>query len=891
MLRITQSTSSAQAKWYYTHGGDYYLDDLEEPGTWHGKAAARLGLSGEVGREQWEALCDNLDPSGTGKRLTQRTQKNRRVGYDFTFDVPKSVSLLYALTRDERLMYAFRQSVDATMAEIESELKTRVRAGKDKGADGNRTTSEAVWGSFLHYTTRPEDGIPDPHCHLHVFVHNVTWDSDERRWKAAQFGDIKRDAPYFQGLYQTHLAERLSSLGLPLERTKTGYEIAGVHRSTLRKVSRRTERIERVAREKGITNPKERAQLGARTRHRKSKDLSFDQLAATWRSWLTPEESGTMLVSKHRLEAGVNEFRDDRQAARDAIQAALDHHLERASVVPERRLLAYAFKQGAGNCSVETLRDEYARCGVIYGDRDGQRVVTTREILEEERRIVEFARDGRGTCRPLGSPDRAVKDKDLKANQLRAARYLLSSPDRVMLLRGYAGSGKTRLMREVIAGIEEGGRSVFTFAPSSGAGRGVLREEVAENANTVAYLLKNEQLHEKLRGQTLWLDEAGQIGTKTLRRVFELAESVDCRVILGGDVAQHGAVERGAAMRLLESEAGLVPAELGIIRRQQGRYRDAVQSLADGYTEAGFNQLKELGWVHEVKDGERYQRLASDYADALAAGGDKKNLLVISPTHKEGARVTQALRQTLKATGQLGAHERHFTALERVDLTAARRADPTSYRAGDVLVYHQNAKGHRRGDRLVVGAWGKGAPLHQADRFQVFRPGTVAIAEGDRIRITAGGSTLDGRRLNNGDLHTVKSFTPAGHMVLENGELLAKEFGHITHGWVTTSYASQGKTVQRVFLAASRESHPACSAEMLYVSASRGTTRADVYTDKADQLLQAVKHSDERLSATELVAMRAVRERTKAMQRMRQYVKPTPGTAPRRESERERVLQ
>ena len=80
---------------------------------------------------EWDALCDNQHPQ-TGKQLTARRQIGRTVGYDFNFHVPKSVSLLYAMTRDERLLDAFRDAVDGTMHDIEAEMATRVRKGRQE---------------------------------------------------------------------------------------------------------------------------------------------------------------------------------------------------------------------------------------------------------------------------------------------------------------------------------------------------------------------------------------------------------------------------------------------------------------------------------------------------------------------------------------------------------------------------------------------------------------------------------------------------------------------------------------------------------------------------------------------------------------------------------------
>src|ERR1043165_9916469 len=204
MLRIVQNRHSSGAKSYYSTA-DYYSEGQELTGTWHGRGAARLGLAGEVEKASWDALCDNRHPL-TGGVLTPRLKSNRSVGYDFNFHVPKSVSLQYAMTRDERILDAVRASVEATMHDIEAEMKTRVR---QDGKQEDRTTGNAAWGEFVHLTARPVHGVPDPHLHAHCFVFNTTWDPQESRWKAGQFRDLKRDAPYFEAVFHSRLARRM----------------------------------------------------------------------------------------------------------------------------------------------------------------------------------------------------------------------------------------------------------------------------------------------------------------------------------------------------------------------------------------------------------------------------------------------------------------------------------------------------------------------------------------------------------------------------------------------------------------------------------------------------------------------------------------------------------
>ena len=340
--------SAGGAKSYYSQA-DYYTEGQELAGVWRGEGAARLGLSGKVEQKDWDALCDNRDPRTT-LPLTVRRKQERSVGYDFNFHVPKSVSLLYATTGDERILNAFRESVRETMNDMEAEMKTRVRVG---GKNEDRTTANMVWGEFVHFTSRPVDGVPDPHLHAHCFVHNVTFDGAEDRWKAGQFRDLKRDAPYFEAVFHSKMARRVAELGLAVERTKKGWEIAGFSKPTLDKFSRRTAVIEEEATRKGITAPEEKSELGAKTRDKKQKNLSMDELRHEWLSRLSGDEQNGLSRVADRV--GGTPLPENVRIAEQAAQLATDHCFERKSVVPERELLAQALKRGVGQGSVKTV--------------------------------------------------------------------------------------------------------------------------------------------------------------------------------------------------------------------------------------------------------------------------------------------------------------------------------------------------------------------------------------------------------------------------------------------------------------------------------------------------------------------------------------------------------
>jgi hypothetical protein len=144
-------------------------------------------------------------------------------------------------------------------------------------------------------------------------------------------------------------------------------------------------------------------------------------------------------------------------------------------------------------------------------------------------------------------------------------------------------------------------------------------------------------------------------------------------------------------------------------------------------------------------------------------------------------------------------------------------------------------------------------PTELADRFEVYRPVALPLAAGDRVRITAGGKTKDGKhRLNNGSLLTVQGFTRSGDIIVDHGWVIDRDFGHLTHGYCTTSHASQGATVDKVFVAIASESLPATNERTAYVALTRGREQAMVFTDDRIALLKAAAREDEPLSATAL---------------------------------------
>ena len=488
MLVITKSASARAARDYFDKSlriGDYYREGERVAGVWHGAAAARLGLAGEVRRGQFCALVENRHPQ-TREQLTPRQKADRVPGFDFTFTAPKSVSVLYALTGDDRITGALRHAVRDAMAEVEREMKTRVRA---KGRNEDRITGNMAWVEFLHHTARPIGGIPDPHLHIHAYAMNLTFDQVERRWKAAQIGDIKGEAIYYEATFHAALARRLAALGYGISRQGRFFEIAGIERDLIDRFSQRRDIVEAAAAAEGQgDNPEAKRVLSRLTREKKAENLSIEELRDVWKARLYPRQREALdaVVAKARHGLVPHERHDVRRLM--AIE--LEEALRSESAVSEKSVLAQVLQRGFGALTPADARAALDAAGVIRGSVGGRTWITTLAAHAQERRIVTFARDGRNTRAPLGAGSYRIASDWLNPQQRAAIAHIWHSQDRVIVLRGGAGVGKTTLMGEAVAGLAAGGHRCFVFASTVPATE-VLKAEGFKAAQTIQKLISN----------------------------------------------------------------------------------------------------------------------------------------------------------------------------------------------------------------------------------------------------------------------------------------------------------------------------------------------------------------------------------------------------------------
>ncbi|MEL7121664.1 MAG: MobF family relaxase [Bacteroidota bacterium] len=895
MLRINVSKGASATLNYFKDDlaqQDYYTGQAKCIGTWHGKLKERLGLSNEVNEENFKSLIHNRHPT-TGEKLTVRDAKNRRCGVDFTFNAPKSVSVLHAITKDKDILLAHRKAVQLAMQEVENNMQTQGWANGEKVYE---KTGNLLYAAFEHHLTRPVkhgvDGqikyLPDCHLHVHAYVLNATFNENKNRYQAIEIGNIKRSGIYYEAVYQNHLANELQAAGYSIERSRNGFEIAGVSKSIRDRFSNRTHEINQKAKEKGILLDREKDQLGARTRVKKHMSVDEKTMEAHWDSRLSSAEKKALFELKHKARTGEKEKVNI--SVEEALDQALLHYLERKSAVPEKQVIGYALKLGIDQFEVQDVKqalEQRKNWDIITGQKHSDTYLTTENTWLAEHQMKDFAVHTRHKFASLNS-EYTIQRDFLNKGQREAINHVLSSEDQVMVVAGGAGTGKTTLFQEVKTGIEANGKKLLAFAPSAEASRGVLRDKGFEGAETIKKLLDQKDLQEQTKDQVILIDEAGMIGNQTMNEIFKIAKEQDARVILSGDWKQHTSVESGDALRLLEKDTSLPVARVKEVVRQKEKtvYRQAVKDLSDGQLEEAYQKLDKMGSIVEIEDkDQRHEQIANDYYDSITAPGVRekdstyrnRTALVVSPTHAEGQAITGAIRDKLKEKGIVGQKEQSFPVYRSLSFTSAEKQDRVNYYEGMIVQFYQNSGVHKAGTSGQVSGFDQQGnvliktqnesiatplPMKDSEKFEVFREEQIELAKGDLVRITGNGKSQSGQALNNGECHQIKDFTKDGHIKLSNNQTLDKDYRHLTLGYYRTSHSSQGRDADDVFIAASATSFPASNEKQHYVSVSRGVERCFIYTDDKEQLKWAISKDANRMSADEVLQVSKDRSAT-----------------------------
>jgi hypothetical protein len=569
-----------------------------------------------------------------------------------------------------------------------------------------------------------------------------------------------------------------------------------------------------------------------------------------------------------------------------AVQFSQNKNFEREAVIDERTLTRDALRRGMGEVrigDVETaLAANLAKGELQTVSRENRpeipaRLVTSQNAIDAERSIVQTMQTGQSSVEPIMHKDAATAQSNTRdyfnEAQRRTIQEVLTSPDRVHGLQGMAGTGKTTVLETIRDGAQQNGYVVQGFAPTSKA-TGQLRE-AGISADTLQGFLTKGGEHTGAK-HLYMLDESSLASTIQMRQ-FMNKLGPDDRILFVGDTRQHQGVDAGKPFEQLQ-QAGMRTSQLDQIVRQRNEPEllKAVEHLSKNETAAGIKLLEAQGRVHEIKDAtERIQAIAADYVQR------PQNTLVISPDNATRRELNLAIRESLQDTGAVSKQDHAMKVLvNRSDITGTERAWAARYDIGDVLQYQKGSKEHDIAAKsfarvvdvdsaknlLTVEKQDGQRVEYNPERLKgvnVYKELDREFATGDRLQFTAPDKKLE---VANRDLATIEAITPATAaqasqitVKMDAGNSITfdpQTMRNFDHGYAVTSHSSQGLTSDRVLVNMDTEApSQLLNTRFAYVSLSRGQSDAQIYTNDASRLPQALSADISKESAIDAKAL------------------------------------
>ena len=331
------------------------------------------------------------------------------------------------------------------------------------------------------------------------------------------------------------------------------------------------------------------------------------------------------------------------------------------------------------------------------------------ELRGSDRSVIAAMKAGLGAGEALAGGEEVaahLAGAGLTAGQEEAARTVLLSRDRIVGVQGWAGTGKTTMLRHVRE--LAGGCPVVGLAPSAAAAR-VLGRETGMNARTLQWFLTRcgsaggdgraaDRLRQLFGGSVVVLDESSMVSTDQMGSLMRIADRLGvARLVLVGDTSQLRAVDAGQPFLQLQ-RAGMTTAQMDEFRRQRNpKLRAAVLASRSGEPGKAVELLGSS--VHEVAYDELGEAAGRTWL-ALAPEARDRTLL-LAPTHALRAEINGTVRAALADEGVLRGKALTIERLVSLGMTRAEKGDVRNYREGDAVVFHQDLV-HYRLPRMLL---------------------------------------------------------------------------------------------------------------------------------------------------------------------------------------------
>lgn len=802
--------------------------------------AATLGI--DARKPPRNAELSKLFEASNAQTGEAWSEAQRKISaYDLTMAPHKSITLAaeFAPTAAEgaAIWHAIDKANDDTMRYVARELGY---ARRGHGGEDGAEKGDVAWVSFRHTTARPtvEAKDPtsgqtylidsraggDPHAHIHNALFNVVV-TEDGHVGSLDTKRLRSRVHEFGAFFQARLADNLRQLGIAqtYDANEQATVISAVPQDICDFFSKGRRQVVQAAKgyaakegldwEKISIERKQRilSMAGLASRHEKERDANerevwkrqADELGWQTRSLLgSPNEDAADPGQRHQQ---AYEFAARHLATELETAAVLDH--DRLRMYAARGLIGTGISGGVADIDVVVSLIEQ-RGLILRGEQvslvstlknDRVRVTNSAQIRIEETLAREAARASRDRSASLSDEQirKAIEASggnydDEHGQSQKAAIYALGRGGKLSMLTGVAGSGKTFLLKPLVAAwkadtrFASEGREVIGLATAWRQADALAEAGIHDRWAMAPFLLQLENgNHTITKNTVLVIDEVGQVAPRQMLQLMELQRRTGCTIKVLGDREQAQSIEAGDALEILRRVLAKedMPELLSTVRQTTARNREiaglfrgeeATREQLDAYRVKGKaayahsdaendddprNQfhLEEVRRAIDMKreDGtislvggdedEVMQQIARLYVtrrDALAASGSKRGITMSALTNRDAGDLSRAVRSILQDRGEISRKEITVQATdqrgETYDLQIA---------AGDRLRLYRRTWGKVEGQGKTVGNNGDVVTVisHGDDGLRVrTKDGEVADVEWRRFRDIKSGRVLLG---------------------------------------------------------------------------------------------------------------------------------------------------
>lgn len=987
-VSIGKVHSAGGAAAYFAADNYYTAEQSEAVSAWAGEGAKDLGLSGTVDTATFERILNGELPDGkqigdpatrdSGRDFTFSMPKSASLLALVSGD--KRILAAHMETVKQTMAWAEKNLAEARVHVDGKDVA--VRTGNLVYALFPHDTSRATDPqSHIHAVIANLSRLPERFRNPDRVDEKTGEVIRDDGWRAWHNGTMYKASATLTSMANAILREKIELLGYKTEITgKHGaFELLGpngekINKEALDGFSKRGKDIKAKAEELGVHSPEGRRAITQRTRDPKMDAGDRAELAERWRAEARDyryngDHIYAMALARSRgrsstIERGIlavsAAIRDSRDRLIDYLKRPEDPLVD-SGLAALTRLPATARTQYATASAIRILGEREAvfskadviKTAVDLGEKGvtperierrmaelvqkgelvpetSQRLdkaidmITTREAIEQERRILKAMDTGAGEARPLMSADVArdrlqelAVPRELNSEQLAAAIQIVSSPDRIVLVQGRAGAGKSTMLQPVAKAEAidatarllrgEDAKSILLTADMRGNAQALafqnkmvadLRADTGMEARTVdSFIYSNEKFlngeasaeafaarKADLAGTYLILDEASMISNERMDKLLRVANLMEVgRLAIIGDRKQLMPIDAGKSFSVMQARAihdQLPVSEVTINMRQRTEDMRLVADLADAGNVRGAIAIL----------GERVIESKNRIADAagawLALPADERNKTTLLPSSRDGrAEANHIIQDGLKAEGTLKGEGRAFNVRETLQLTREEHRYARNWKAAQFLEVgsRDNGLGLPKGDYNIERVFDNGrvelrdmrgrkhrvepakiVPNGKLNRLKLSNEKRIEVHEGERIRWTENDQRA-GRGMINATIASIEKVDRDGIVVeLANGQIRELKNGdpmlkRMDLAYAINTHMAQGITNETVFSVMGGGETNLSNARAFLVNHTRQQLDVRLFTDdKAKLIRQLENNRGDKTSALEAIGKLAV---------------------------------